>query len=695
MSASVGGDGGEGNEQARGGCTGRNAVNAAYPRGPTPPRLNHVPLALPPSAFPEAVFDRDSVIQVANEAYAELFGFRDAASCSGQTAPGRWVFASDAARDALRKLAAEVMNSGRAYAMNAAFQHVDGSERKLTFRATRWDSGEDGRPLARLTFLPPDWTVPTDARWEAEAIQLTAALIEESIALNRSQGRQAALATLGLQALQGIPLASLMESTVRAVREHLQVPMVKVLEHEAKAGLLVLRAATGFAGEGTPRERVSLNVDTQAGFTWAASAPILVADIEAETRFGPAPLLQQNRVRSGITVPILGGERTWGVLGAHDVVARAYSLDDTDFVQAAANILGERIARDAAQGERDLLARIVDDAPLLVGRFGRNRKLLYLNTAARSAFAVADDADLATLSVNRLIQPVELERDIQAVEDGMALGATSTCDSTCTPLVGEPFVASVSAQAQLNAQGAIDSFAFFGLDITERVRSRRELESLLGEVTRLARHLDTSREEQARHCAMELHDDLGQTLAAARLAVAAIDRVPTEHRPERVRRALGVLEEAMSSLRRITSEMRPLLHDESSVEEAFASLCRSHEQRTGTRVEFGADGDLRRVDRGVAISLYRIVQEALSNATRHGRARAVQCRLSAGTDAIELSVTDDGDGFDLAALPGPRGLGLIGMRERAQAWGGSIAVHSKPGSGTRVNARVPTPSAGR
>lgn len=645
----------------------------------------------PLSRLPEALFDRDAIIVVANDAFATLFGFADSHSCVGHGVPGSWVFASEEIRHALRKLAHELMDNGRAYAANATFRRTDGSDLHLTLRTTRWRSGDDGRPLSRVTFVPDGWTVPPEARWEVESIQLTAALVEESIALTRSKGRQAALARLGLLALRHTSLDNLMELTLAAIHEHLRVPMVKVLEHDPKGEVLVLRAALGFEGTATPEERVLLNLNTQAGFTWTACAPISVFDAATETRFMQAPLLAQNRVRSGVTVPILGRERAWGVLGAHDVVARSFSPEDLDFVQSAANILGERLARHTAEAGRDVLAKIVEDAPLLVGRFSTSRKLLYLNAAARTAFAVTAEADLEKISVNRLIQPLVLKSDIKGVEAEMALGATSTCDANCTPLVGEPFIATVSAQATINSEGAIDSFAFFGRDITEQVRTRRELEKSLAEVTRLARHLETSREEQARHCAMELHDDLGQTLSAARLAVAAIERAPPGKGAERVRQALGVLEEATASLRRITSEMRPLLHEGSTVEATFASLCRSHAERTRSRVDFQCHGNLEDTDTAVAISLYRVAQEALSNATRHGMALTVQCCLSARQGAVELSVTDDGAGFDSMAPAKPRGLGLIGMRERAQAWGGSFAVHSKPGCGTRVHVQIPSP----
>jgi two-component system sensor histidine kinase UhpB len=117
------------------------------------------------------------------------------------------------------------------------------------------------------------------------------------------------------------------------------------------------------------------------------------------------------------------------------------------------------------------------------------------------------------------------------------------------------------------------------------------------------------------------------------------------------------------------------------------------EQRYDTRVKFETRGDLALIPQETALCLFRISQEALRNAVSHGNARRIALSVVASGESVELTVIDDGTGFDLhESRRRGRGLGLVSMEERAHLIGGDLDISSRPGAGTTIRVRVPTPA---
>lgn len=226
-------------------------------------------------------------------------------------------------------------------------------------------------------------------------------------------------------------------------------------------------------------------------------------------------------------------------------------------------------------------------------------------------------------------------------------------------------------------------------DVTQRRAEERELQRSQRLLRRLSASLVEAREEERRRIARELHDELGQRLTALKMDLSSLAadagagpcvlRVPA---------MLTMLDETVASVRRIAGDLRPLMLDDLGLAAAIEWLASEAARRLGIRVEVRLD-DIGEVGERVAIALYRMVQEALTNVARHAGATTASVELRRDGRALLLTVHDDGAGFPERALQRDGRWGLLGMRERADMLGGRLEIDNPPGGGARVRVRLP------
>ena len=206
-----------------------------------------------------------------------------------------------------------------------------------------------------------------------------------------------------------------------------------------------------------------------------------------------------------------------------------------------------------------------------------------------------------------------------------------------------------------------------------------------------ARYL-LAKEEEAKRIAHQLHDEAGQITTSIHLALAEISRELPERNRERLRQISTYVDEIEDRLRRLSHELRPTILDDLGLRPALEFLAEGFSARTGIpiRVEGKTDG---RVDSLVETAIYRVVQEALTNIARHSSAGGATIRLRHARQRLRCTIRDDGVGFAVNRLrrggKGIRGLGLLGVRERLDALGGRVQIHSTPGAGTELSVVVP------
>jgi signal transduction histidine kinase len=224
---------------------------------------------------------------------------------------------------------------------------------------------------------------------------------------------------------------------------------------------------------------------------------------------------------------------------------------------------------------------------------------------------------------------------------------------------------------------------------TLRRQHAQELASSEGRLRTLSAKLLTTQEEERRSLARDVHDDLGQIVTAVRLDLERASQAAEPQRKEElVQRALRGTASLLDHIHEISARIRPALLDDLGLKDAVQSLLGDFERRTGIVPKAELRFERQDVPRVISDNIYRILQEALTNVSRHAQAREVAVTLQVDGRSLTLKVRDPGVGFSLAQLDGKR-LGLLGMRERTELLHGDFAVESAPGAGTEVRVAIP------
>ncbi len=237
------------------------------------------------------------------------------------------------------------------------------------------------------------------------------------------------------------------------------------------------------------------------------------------------------------------------------------------------------------------------------------------------------------------------------------------------------------------------------IDITERKsaeealrESQAALERSCAQLQALNARLLAALEEERRRVSRELHDDLNQRLAVLAMSVEALEQQPALPHP-RLREELRALRDRVVTLsdavRRVAYELHPSILEHLGLPVALKSCCAEFTRQERISVTFRTCGVCEGLPQEVALSLYRLAQEALDNLARHSRASRGTVTLAGSAREVRLSIADYGVGFDPGVARAGGGLGLIGMEERVRLVGGRLRVESHRGKGTRIEVYIP------
>ncbi|MFA0923577.1 sensor histidine kinase [Xanthomonas fragariae] len=225
-------------------------------------------------------------------------------------------------------------------------------------------------------------------------------------------------------------------------------------------------------------------------------------------------------------------------------------------------------------------------------------------------------------------------------------------------------------------------------DLSEPERMRDALAESNAELQAMAKRLFSLQEDERRAISRDLHDDIGQAITAMKLSAhAALDELDPDARREDLLEVVSLADSTVTKLRNLSMLLRPPQLDALGLEAALRWQASMLFRASQVRLELDIQALDVRPGNEIEQACFRIAQESLTNALRHACAGEVRMRLqSIDSKSFHLEVSDDGDGFE---PEGPRGLGLIVMRERAQTVGGTLAIESAPGAGTRVTLCLP------
>jgi PAS domain S-box-containing protein len=232
-------------------------------------------------------------------------------------------------------------------------------------------------------------------------------------------------------------------------------------------------------------------------------------------------------------------------------------------------------------------------------------------------------------------------------------------------------------------------------DITALKQKERELRDSQEQLRSLAARLQTSREENRAHVAREIHDELGQALTGLKLQLRGLEGMLRPAPPAakaRIASMLDLIGATMNNVRRIATELRPGILDDFGLVAALEWQAQEFSVRTGVVCELAAkppNEDNLPVGRDRTTAFFRIFQEALTNVARHAEATRVVAELIQTGDSLVLQIRDNGRGITPAESSNARSLGLLGMRERAQMFGGTFDIQGEPGKGTTITVGMP------
>lgn len=258
----------------------------------------------------------------------------------------------------------------------------------------------------------------------------------------------------------------------------------------------------------------------------------------------------------------------------------------------------------------------------------------------------------------------------------------------------------LTAAAERMAMGDLDTPLPIVPDGDEMGRLARVLEQMRQALHRDAwrqqtlRKVISAQEEERRRIARELHDDTAQSLAAVGVGLAAaLHDVPEGAARTRLELLDEHVQHSLADLHRVIYDLRPSVLDDLGLVAAVRWLANEHSQRSGAAVRVEAYGLDERLPADLETAVFRVIQEALSNVERHASAETVLVQIARENSTLSVEVEDDGKGFEpekvTVSAASARGLGLQGMRERVELMGGTFAIASSPGLGTRIAITVP------
>ncbi len=229
-------------------------------------------------------------------------------------------------------------------------------------------------------------------------------------------------------------------------------------------------------------------------------------------------------------------------------------------------------------------------------------------------------------------------------------------------------------------------------DITERKRAENLIRQAHKAMRQLTTRINALHEAESHLLSRELHDEFGQMLTSLKMDLTWLASELGEERQElkeKVASSVALVEASVHSVRSIAARLRPRILDELGLMPAIEWAVRDFRERSGVDTEVVSNTQARALAPEQATAVFRIVQESLTNALRHARAKRVDISLDADAGWLTLEIRDDGMGMSEGATTSYESIGLLGMRERALAAGGELALESVFGKGTIVSLRLP------
>jgi PAS domain S-box-containing protein len=374
--------------------------------------------------------------------------------------------------------------------------------------------------------------------------------------------------------------------------------------------------------------------------------------------------------------------------------------DAPSWVGTLTDITERKRAEEALRESEERYRTLFDMSPDAVGLIDTAMRILVVNQRAVEQFGHARAEDIIGRNAFDFIVPEDRPRAEAEQAELLRQRGFLRSEYTGVRADGSRFPLESSASFVFDGAGRPQALIVISRDLTERKREEAERARLLAEsraanerLRLLSRRLLEVQEQERRHIARELHDEIGQAFTALRLGLQAVERQCPESVAPAVRDGLAVVDAALRQVRDLSLDLRPSLLDDLGLVPALRWYVDRLAQRARLCIHLAADRLPQRLPPELETVCFRVVQEALTNVMRHAPGRRVWVEVGRDGPAVRLRVADDGPGFDVAEAwrrsAAGDSLGLVSMRERVELVGGELEVESAPGRGTEVRARLP------
>ncbi len=353
--------------------------------------------------------------------------------------------------------------------------------------------------------------------------------------------------------------------------------------------------------------------------------------------------------------------------------------------------ISERIIAQAALKESEKKYKYLFESnpmPMILWEF-KTLKIIDCNEEALIKYGYSRD-EFLSLTIKDL-RPVE---DIPLIEDRVkseeTYGRIHKKVWRHKKKNGELMFISITAHL-INYEGKRVSLVLLD-DVTDKLKAEAEITSSYNQLQELTTHLQFVREKERTRIAREIHDELGQQLTALKMDISwIIKKLVLSDKPitEKLSNMIGLIDDTVKMVRRISSDLRPGILDDLGLIPALEWQGEEYEKRTGIKWNFCTNISDIPLDQTISTNIFRIFQEALTNIIRHSAATQINTSVEKIGEYLELTIKDNGKGFNVGKLRNKDSWGIVGIKERAALLNGKLVIESEKLKGTTITLKIP------